>query len=513
MTSVLPPPPTKPSSTDSPLGLAPGRIDLDRGESLQIRLSELALVALAAVAMNVAVRTSLASVAAMLAGLLLVASVLFGRRIEQRGAVGLLALVIALCPWLFGRSAPALTALTVVAILGLLTLAAALTRTGRFFDLRVSEIFAHQGAMLAEWAFAVPMVRRLIASRSADRPVAAGLRGVAIAAPVVLVFALLLASADAVFAKVLVFDDQLGPLADHVIVSALLGLGALGLISRAAHRTPGTAIPNPPPLGSIEVSIILSAVIALFGAFVATQVVTAVGGADHIIETAGLTRAQYARRGFFQLLWVAGLTLCLLGGLRFFHESDPARPHWRFRTFALGVLALTLAITAISIQRLVLYTEALGLTQKRFWSMAAAVAIGLLILAYAASLAGLRRGQSWFPGAVVVFGSTFVLAANLLNPDAYIARYNLTHPPAERAVDIRALARLSDDAVPAAIDFRGNLPRDELAEFERLLCRRVDLSDRLGLLGSNRARSRADRALDDLCGQRRQPADASRGAD
>ena len=497
MTSVLPPPAEPPPSEPSmPPRATP---DFSRGEDLAARAPELAVILLAAFATNIAFRASLASVAAMLASLLLVVALVAGRRIEQRDSLGLIALVIVLSPWLFGRSAPALTGLTVVSILALLALAAALTRTGRLFDLRASEIISHQASMVAEWAFALPMVNRALTARATDRPVAASLRGLAFAAPVVLVFALLLASADTVFARVLVFDNHLGPVASHVVGSAFLALLGLGLISRAAHRTPGVAFAKPPPLGVVEVTIVLGAVIVLFGAFVGTKVITALGGANHIIETANLTQAEYARQGFFQLLWVAALALLLIGALRSVHDVDPAMPQWRFRRLSICLLALTLMITAISIQRLLLYTQALGLTQKRLWSMAAAVAIGLLVIGYAASLAGVRNRQSWFPGAVVVFGAVFVVAMNLMNPDAFITRYNLTHPPAEREVDIRAISRLSDDAIPVAIEYRHQLPDAQRSDFEALLCRRLDLVPEFGALGSNRARSRADTALDELC--------------
>ena len=52
---------------------------------------------------------------------------------------------------------------------------------------------------------------------------------------------------------------------------------------------------------------------ALFLAFVAVQATVLFGGHAHVLETEGLTYAEYARQGFWQLLWVSALTLLVLG--------------------------------------------------------------------------------------------------------------------------------------------------------------------------------------------------------
>src|SRR3954451_13472185 len=57
------------------------------------------------------------------------------------------------------------------------------------------------------------------------------------------------------------------------------------------------------PLGVLDV---------LFVAFVAVQATVLFGGHRHVLETEGLTYAEYARQGFWQLLWVSALTLLVL---------------------------------------------------------------------------------------------------------------------------------------------------------------------------------------------------------
>ena len=54
---------------------------------------------------------------------------------------------------------------------------------------------------------------------------------------------------------------------------------------------------------------------ALFVAFVVVQATVLFGGHRHVLETEGLTYAEYARQGFWQLLWVSALTLLVLSGV------------------------------------------------------------------------------------------------------------------------------------------------------------------------------------------------------
>src|SRR5579875_2203998 len=69
---------------------------------------------------------------------------------------------------------------------------------------------------------------------------------------------------------------------------------------------------RPLSLGVFEVGIVLGLVDCLFLAFVAVQVRYLFGGASIVGITPGLTYAEYARRGFIELVMVAALVLPLL---------------------------------------------------------------------------------------------------------------------------------------------------------------------------------------------------------
>jgi len=479
---------------------------------------ELGGLLLAGLFLELSLRTELANVAAVLAVATVAAVLLRSGRLVQRSARWLVGGALALAPWLMIRASGGLTAVTILAIAALLALATGLSLNGSVTDLKARALLNHLFAQSIEWFHGLEMTHRLLAPAGANRPWVALIRGAAVSLPILLIFGALLTSADRTFAGLLEIDGG-WTLFDHIATTTVLAVVLLGLTSRAAHETPPLETGNiKKPLGSIEVHIVLGGVAVLFAAFVTTQVVVAFTG-EHLAETGDLTRSAFARRGFFQLLWVAALALALLGVIRSIRpggsavraadesvdELDggvPGRDH--FRPLAVVVLLLTLVMTGISIQRLVQYIDVFGYTPLRLWSLVASVWIGVVIVAYIASISGLSRGRSWFPGFIIISAAVFVFAMNVVNPDAMVARENLTSRTGSQ-VDTFALASLSDDAIPAAIEHLGQLDDESAGEFIAELCRRGDLESPYGVLGLNFSKRNADGLLEALCSVRNVP--------
>ena len=468
-----------------------------RGDKPVARAVEVATILAAGFFGNVALRTTLASVAATIAAVLVAAALLLGGRLSQRSARLLVLGAVSLAPWLIVRSSPALTAVTMIAIVAMFAVAGGMSRSGSFFDARVREFAGHTGALAYEWMYGVAMVERLAKKSTADHKLTALLRGVVIAAPVFIVFAMLLASADDVFASVLLLGD-LPDLVGHLVLSLLVAVASFALVSRGAHETARQGTVDLRLLGPLEVLMILGGLVVLFSAFVLTQVVVAAGGADHLLETEGLTAADHARRGFFQLLWVAGLSTALVGTLRAMRMSHSGRGRDRFTPLALITLALTLVIALISMQRLGLYIGSFGLTPLRIWAMLGAGTIAVLVAIFASSIAGWRAEQSWFPGVAFLAGIGLVVGLNVLNPDAYVARYNI-ESRSTSGLDSYALGRLSDDAVPTLVSHLSQLDPEDRSVLTSELCRRAERQTSFGSFEYNRGAVRAEHALVGLC--------------
>lgn len=289
----------------------------------------------------------------------------------------------------------------------------------------------------------------LASTRSARRErLGATLRGALLAAPLLFVFVGLFSSADAGFER---FASRLGDLLSrdmrqHVLVSLLMGVISTGLLSCTTPRTP-TAAPclSPRTLGDIELAIVLGSLCLLFLAFVAVQLPTLFAARETLAEVAGLNVADFARRGFFQLLVAALLSLALLLGLSAL-QTNPRL----FRPLALLLVSCVLVILASAAQRLLLYVESFGLTLDRVLAIACMVWLAVLLPAFAATV--LRGRPQGFGAGLLLSGIAVVLLLGAANPAARVAEVNLARSaPNPASLDVDYLLALGADTTPALL--------------------------------------------------------------
>lgn len=283
------------------------------------------------------------------------------------------------------------------------------------------------------------------------------LRGAAMALPLLLFFGLLLGSADPVFA------DRIGSAlswlrprpVDELAVRAMLVLlvtyGAAGFYAYVVRARPERALVPQPlrrRLGLTEALVVLGSITTMFASFVVLQIRYLFGGSAHLAAT-GLTYAEYARRGFFELLVVAAAALCLLlvmAGL-----TRRAQPREK-RLFSIVAGALTLCVLVIlasAYRRLGLYEEAFGFTRLRTYVHVFTVWLGLLLVAVL--LLELRERLRLVAPALVLATAGFLFTLQAVDVDGLIARHNLERAAATGVLDEYYLTTLSLDAVPALV--------------------------------------------------------------
>lgn len=213
----------------------------------------------------------------------------------------------------------------------------------------------------------------------------------------------------------------------------------------------------------------------LFLAFTTVQVFVLFQGHDHILETAGLTYAEYARQGFFQLLVAAALVLPIVG-LAWSRSNIKSQTDEVVIKALLGMLSLlTLGIVISAVRRLGLYEEAFGFSRLRLSAHAIALWLGvLLVLLLAAGAAG--RTKWLFAGILAATAGT-VLIFNFMNPDAMIARRNLERFEVTGKIDHHYLSTLSPDAVPALLELPDDRAESVLSALDRHLSEPEPWSD------------------------------------
>ena len=464
------------------------------------------LVAAVAVglATDLAIRSGVVGLGGVVAVVVATAALAAAGRACNPQALALAALAPAFGMWLGLRQSPWLLVLDVVATGGLLGLAASFWRGGSVLDADIPSAIVTAGRAALHGAAAPAFVARAV--RNATGGFAGGgsgrgaavVRGAALALPVVLVLGLLLASADAVFASLFRLPGSPSALIGHAV---LVGLGtwAGSALLRLASAEPPAPVPAVPRrLGHLEASVVLGALVALYAVFALTQVVAVAGGADHVIETAGLSYADYARSGFFQLLAVATLTVATLLAVRSATPRHAGRGDRYLSVLGVIAVALTLVIVTVALRRLHLYEQAFGLTMLRLYSTVFAGWLAAVLVALGLSLAGLFAHRSWFLPAVVSTGLAVLLGLNVTNPEAVVARHNLAAAAIGVPFDGPYLSSLSDDAVPAMVAGLPDLPTPAREALRSALCTRQSDHEG-GLWATNASRSAADAALATVC--------------
>jgi len=320
------------------------------------------------------------------------------------------------------------------------------------------------------------------------------IRGLLLALPVLVIFTLLLASADLVFADYLTDLFNLDILPDllewlwrgFIILGSawfLAGGLAYALGRSQASDDQGTlekaldSLAQVVRLGFVEAATVLISVDLLFLVFVWIQFAYLFGGRANI-TVEGYTYAEYARRGFFELVAVSVLTLGLILGLRWLARRETRRQVRIFNGLSSLMIGLVLVILASAFQRLRLYEAAYGYTQLRLYSH---VFMVWLAVAFIWFLVTLWRWPNRFAIGAFVAALGFLITLNAINPDAFIARQNLALYEANGKLDAYYLTRLSEDAVPAlvlALDRVTGEERDVLRDHLRYRLESMEASTR-----------------------------------
>jgi hypothetical protein len=299
---------------------------------------------------------------------------------------------------------------------------------------------------------AVPWMGRGLATLArSGRPPGQVVGSVLITGTLLAVFGALFATADVAFSQAIT-----GLLPDLPVWSLLLRILIFGCTATVAVTGAFLAVAPPrlkrPPAASAAGRtpwiIPIAALDLLFLGFVAVQAdVLLASDKDRVLRSNGLSYAEYARQGFWQLLIVTGLVLAVVAVAVRYAPLKNRADRSTVRTL-LGLLcALTLVVVAVALRRLYLYEEAYGWTRLRLWVHAFELWMGLALVLIA--IAGIRLTAAWLPRAIATSGAVGLLALGLLNPDGFIAARNVDHLGLTAEADLSYLSGLSADAAPA----------------------------------------------------------------
>jgi hypothetical protein len=187
------------------------------------------------------------------------------------------------------------------------------------------------------------------------------------------------------------------------------------------------------------------------------------GGAAYLLETAGLTRAEYARDGFFQMIAAAAIVLGTLAVADWLMGVEESPGRRRFRAAGTVLVGQVVAILGSAAVRVWLYVSEFGLSTDRALAFAAMCWVLATLVAFAVTT---LRGRSLrFAPALLGVTVAWVAALNVINLEAMVVRVNIARAEAGAPFDWMYHARLSADALPA---LRAHAPRLAAADCARL---------------------------------------------
>lgn len=327
------------------------------------------------------------------------------------------------------------------------------------------------------------------------------LRGVLLAVPVIALLAALLASADPIFSAGLesVLDVFRLENLDEIILRGvniliigylLAGVYMHALANSQEEKLIGQDKPWLSPfLGIVEAAVILGAVNLLFATFVGVQFRYFFGGQANI-SLEGFTYAEYARRGFGELVSVAVISLLLFLWLSSITRRATFAHRRIFGGLGIALVALVLVMLVSAYQRLVLYETAYGFSELRTYTHVFMIWLGFLLLA--TIVLEIIQRQRAFALMLVIAAVGFGVSLNLLNVDAFIVRQNvslaesgvlLAAPENEDSGRITEQNRQSESRYPLDMQYLTSLSTDAIPEMV-MAFQRADLSahskERLG---------------------------------
>ncbi len=297
-------------------------------------------------------------------------------------------------------------------------------------------------------------------------------RGALMALPALILLTALLMNADAVFARVVqdTFRFDFDALMEHTIFAGVIAWLTAGYLRAFLvsdeERMAALRVPRP-ALAASEVSVALWILNTLFLVFMAVQLRYLFGGATLVEITPGLTYADYARSGFFELVTATALVVPLLLLADWAAAPEPSSSRRVLRGSMLVLVALLIGVIASAAYRMRLYQGAFGLTEQRLYVSVFMVWLTAVLLWLVASV--LRGRRERFVAGSLVAGLVCLVGLYALNPHALIAQVNLARAAAGATVDHEYLQSLSADAVPTMLAHLDDLPATERQAVAQLL--------------------------------------------
>lgn len=296
-------------------------------------------------------------------------------------------------------------------------------------------------------------------------------KGVVMAVPILVIFGALFSQADLAFSQfissfvnITISETEI----QYLVLLAFAFVAGLSFLSYIffPKEIETVVVPEQSTLEAvrvskgIEVTVFLGLISTLFLVFIVFQITYLFGGETNIVN-AGFTYAEYARRGFWELLAVAMLSLVVLvASEKYAGVEASAKRNLQFLVPALVLIGEVVIVIVSAFKRLSLYIDTYGMTILRFYVGVFIILLLVLFVILAIKFIQTKREQFFVFGTLLSV-LTFLAVINIVNPDVLIIKANIQQYQETGKIDVYYVSDLSADAVAGKIDLYNKLAGED----------------------------------------------------
>ena len=283
--------------------------------------------------------------------------------------------------------------------------------------------------------------------------------GLIIALPLLLIFTLLLSSGDLVFRDLMSNLFSLQFIKDFILIVIWFAIffwflfGALyySLVKKSNEHIIKSEKQILKQRFFIETVTIFVLIGSLFLFYNILQITYLFGG-ERLLQNGEYSYAEYAKKGFFELIIVVSIALSLIGILLNLAKSKTFIQNIILRSLGIAGLLSLLPMTISSFYRLFLYEQEFGFTRLRISSHAVVIFLSIIII-YSIIKLLLKFRNNIFLFSTFIFTIFSIFLYSTINIDSFIVNQNFKRfeDGKTEELDIEYLASLSYDAIPSLV--------------------------------------------------------------
>jgi len=272
--------------------------------------------------------------------------------------------------------------------------------------------------------------------------------GVIISVPILALVIWLLSSADIVF-KNLFTDIPFWNITKHILIILVISIYAFSFIFSIFKAKESN---EKKMYGKIKWKLfidptvlltILSLLNIVYIIFAVIQFAYLFGGNTFILPSS-FTYAEYARRGFFELIIVTVINFAILFFSITFVKKESRKASTVIRAFLSALVIFTFILLISAFYRMVLYEMAYGYTYLRIFVQAFMI---LLFVLFIINLVYIWYSKMPIVSVYILCSLILFVILNFANVDVIVARNNINRYYSTGEIDVNYLERLSCDAV------------------------------------------------------------------